>query len=299
MALYNNIKVKAYGKINLLLDIVGRRDDGYHMLNTVMQTVSLYDTLEISLDESADEGIELVCDKEGFPLDNTNLIWKAAELFKEHADIKFGGKLTVKVEKDLPSQAGMGGGSADAAAMLKSLNTFYGTLIDDDELCELGTKLGADIPFCIKGGTRLCQGVGEITNKLPSPECAFVIIKPDVSVSTPEAYKRYDALKAPRRCDLDYFLKALASGNIFSTSIYLFNIFEDVIDLPEVTKAKKRLRECGALASLMTGSGSAVFGVFENKEYAAEAASRLEQEYDFCKVCTPMNKSFDIVWVNK
>ena len=299
MALYNNLKVKAYGKVNLLLDIVGRRDDGYHMLNTVMQTVSLYDTLELSLDENDDEGIELVCDKEGFPLDNTNLIWKAAELFKDFAHINYGGKLTVKVEKNLPSQAGMGGGSADAAAMLKAMNTFYGTLIYEDDLCDLGAKLGADVPFCIKGGTRLCQGVGEIMNKLPSPECAFVIIEPNVSVSTPEAYRRYDLLKEPRRCDLDYFLKALASGNIFSTSIYLFNIFEDAIDLPEVSQAKQRLRECGALASLMTGSGSAVFGVFENKDYAAQAAARLEQEYDFCKVCTPTDKSYDLVWVNK
>lgn len=299
MALYNNIKVKAYGKINLLLDIIGRREDGYHMLNTVMQTVSVYDTLELSIDADSPEGIEIVCDKEGFPLDSSNLIWKAAELFKEYTDITFGGKLIVKVEKNLPSQAGMGGGSADCAAMLKAMNTFFCTLKDEDELCELGAKLGADVPFCIKGGTRLCQGIGEITNKLPSIDCAFVIVKPDVSVSTPEAYKRYDLMKSPPRSHLDYFLKSLASGNVFSTSIYLFNVFEAAIDQPEIAQAKQTLKEAGALNTLMTGSGSAVFGVFENEKYAEQAAAKLSGKYNYCEVCVPVKSGYELMWVNR
>ena len=299
MALYNNLKVKAYGKVNLLLDIIGRREDGYHMLNTVMQTVSLYDTLELSLDESAPEGIEIVCDKEGFPLDKSNLIWKAAELFKEFAHIRFGGKLIVKVEKNLPSQAGMGGGSADCAAMLRAMNTFFGTLIDEDDLCDLGAKLGADVPFCVKGGTRLCQGVGEIMNLLPSLDCGFVIVKPDVSVSTPEAYRRYDLLKDPPRSNLDYFLRSLSTGSVFSTSIYLFNVFETAIDLPEIAQAKQALKEAGALNSLMTGSGSAVFGVFETEEYAKTAAQKLKDRYAYCEVCKPLKSSYELMWVNR
>ena len=299
MALYNNIKVKAYGKINLLLDIIGRREDGYHMLNTVMQTVSVYDTLELSIDADSPEGIEIVCDKEGFPLDSSNLIWKAAELFKEYTGITFGGKLIVKVEKNLPSQAGMGGGSADCAAMLKAMNTFFCTLKDEDELCELGAKLGADVPFCIKGGTRLCQGIGEITNKLPSIDCAFVIVKPDVSVSTPEAYKRYDLMKSPPRSHLDYFLKSLASGNVFSTSIYLFNVFEAAIDQPEIAQAKQTLKEAGALNTLMTGSGSAVFGVFENEKYAEQAAANISGKYNYCEVCVPVKSGYELMWVNR
>ena len=298
-ALYNNIKVKAFGKVNLLLDIVGRREDGYHILNTVMQSVSLYDTLELSLDETAPEGIEIVCNKEGFPLDSSNLIWKAAELFKEFSHIQFGGKLIVKVEKNLPSQAGMGGGSADCAAMLRAMNTYFGTLIDEDDLCMLGAKLGADVPFCIKGGTRLCQGVGEIMNLLPSLDCGLVIIKPDVSVSTPEAYRRYDLLRNPPRSNLDYFLKALASGNVFSTSIYLFNVFETAIDLPEVNEAKQALKEAGALNTLMTGSGSAVFGVFETEAYAKDAAAKLEGKYGYCQVCTPTKSAYELMWVNR
>lgn len=299
MALYNNIKVKAYGKINLLLDIIGRRQDGYHMLNTVMQTVSVYDTLELSVDADSPEGIEIICDKEGFPLDSSNLIWKAAEMFKEYTGISFGGKLIIKVEKNLPSQAGMGGGSADCAAMLKAMNTFFCTLKDEDELCELGAKLGADVPFCIKGGTRLCQGVGEITNKLPSIDCAFVIVKPDVSVSTPEAYKRYDLMKSPPRSHLDYFLKSLASGNVFSTSIYLFNVFEAAIDLPEIADAKQALKDAGALNTLMTGSGSAVFGVFENEDLAKDAAAKLEGKYSYCEVCIPVKSGYELMWVNR
>ena len=299
MALYNNIKVKAYGKINLLLDIIGRRQDGYHMLNTVMQTVSVYDTLELSVDADSPEGIEIICDKEGFPLDSSNLIWKAAEMFKEYTGISFGGKLIIKVEKNLPSQAGMGGGSADCAAMLKAMNTFFCTLKDEDELCELGAKLGADVPFCIKGGTRLCQGVGEITNKLPSIDCAFVIVKPDVSVSTPEAYKRYDLMKSPPRSHLDYFLKSLASGNVFSTSIYLFNVFEAAIDLPEIADAKQALKDAGALNTLMTGSGSAVFGVFENEDLAGDAAAKLEGKYSYCEVCIPVKSGYELMWVNR
>lgn len=298
MAIYDNITVRAYGKLNLLLDIVGTRSDGYHMLNSVMQSVSLYDTLKISLEEG-EEGIEIRCDKEGFPLDESNLIWKAAIAFKEHTNIEFGGKLVVEVEKNLPSQAGMGGGSADCAAMLKALNTFYGTLLDEDELCEIGAPLGADVPFCIMGATRLCQGIGEIMHKLPSPECWFVVVKPDVSVSTPEAYKKYDRLKNPKRSQLENFLQALAAHNLYSVSIYLFNILEEAVALKEIDEAKARLKECGALNSLMTGSGSAVFGVFAKEEYARSAAEKLKEEYGYCEVCCAVKESYEFISVNK
>lgn len=298
MAIYDNITVRAYGKLNLLLDIVGVRDDGYHMLNSVMQSVSVYDTLKFSVEEG-EEGIEIRCDKEGFPLDESNLIWKAAEAFKEHTNIEFGGKLVVEVDKQLPSQAGMGGGSSDAAAALKALNTFYGTLLDEDELCEIGTLLGADVPFCIMGGTRLCQGIGEIMHKLPSPECWFVIVKPEVSVSTPQAYKKYDRLKNPRRSQLENFLQALAAHNLYSVSIYLFNILEDAVALKEIDEAKAKLNEYGALSSLMTGSGSAVFGVFAKEEYARSAAEKLKDEYGYCEVCSTIKESYKFISVNK
>ncbi|MBR1863391.1 MAG: 4-(cytidine 5'-diphospho)-2-C-methyl-D-erythritol kinase [Ruminococcus sp.] len=297
--LYKNLTVRAYGKLNLLLDIVGVRDDGYHMLNTVMQHVSLFDTLHLEVEEGGEEGIELICDKEGFPLDSSNLIWKAAEAFKAHTGISYGGRLRVTVDKQLPSQAGMGGGSADCAAMLKAMNTLYGTLLDEDVLSEIGLKLGADVPFCLQDGTRLCQGVGEIMHSLPSPECWFTVIKPEVSVSTPEAYKAYDRLEAPPRSQLDNFLRALASGNIYSFCIYLFNVLEEAVDLPEVRRARERLRDCGALAALMTGSGSAVFGVFAREEHAMAAAKSLEKEYGYCRVCRPVKEGYGFVSVDR
>ena len=298
MALYNTLKAKAYGKLNLLLDIVGQREDGYHILNTVMQSVSAYDTLELSLEEG-EEGFEIICDKQGFPLDSTNLIWKAADVFKERTGIRYGGKLKVKVEKNLPSMAGMGGGSADCAAMLKAMNTYFGTLLDEDLLLEMGAKLGADVPFCLMGATRLCQGIGDIMHKLPSPDCAFLVVKPEISISTPEAYKAYDRLKDPKRCQLDYFLQTLASGNMYAMSIYLFNVLEYAINKEEIIEAKTKLKKSGALNSLMTGSGSAVYGVFSTVEYARQAQQELKGDYAYCEVCTPVKQPYELMWVNR
>lgn len=293
MAIYKSLKFRAYGKINLMLDVVGIRNDGYHMLNTVMQSIDLYDEMELSIEDG--EGIEIRCDKEGFPLDSNNLIWKAVDAFKEHTKTELGGKLIITVDKRLPSMAGMGGGSADCAAMLNALNTFYGTMLDSDEIVNIAAELGADVPFCVKGGTRLCQGIGEIMHKLPSPQCAFLIIKPDISVSTPEAFKAYDKIVNPQRCQLDNFLKALSSGKLLSMCIYMFNVLEYAAQLPEIALAKQRLKESGALSSMMTGSGSAVFGVFENEEYAKEAAEKLKGEYGYCEVCKPIKHGYEML----
>ena len=194
MVTCSNLKIKAYGKINLALDIVGKRDDGYHILNTVMQSVSCFDLLDFTLSEG--EGIELTCKLDSFPKGEDNIITKAYHAFADFTHIDFGCKITVNVEKNLPSQAGMGGGSADAAATLRALDFMFDTRLTDEQLCSIGVALGADVPFCITGGTRLCQGVGEIMSNLPSPDCAFVIIKPDVGISTPEAFKKYDDLNA-------------------------------------------------------------------------------------------------------
>ena len=260
MALYNKCTAKAYGKLNLMLDIVGRRNDGYHLLNTVMQSVSCYDLLEVSLEEG--EGIEIQCDKEGFPCDESNLIWKACTAFFTSTKTEPEGKIIIKVQKNLPSMAGMGGGSADCATMLGILNVMYGKFLDDEELCEIGVKLGADVPFCICGGTRLCQGIGEKTFRLPTPECYFVVVKPDTSISTAEAYHKFDSLKKSGRGELDLFLHALASKNIYRCCAHMSNVLADVSENEKIEKAKNDLIKQGAVTSMMTGSGSAVFGVF-------------------------------------
>lgn len=297
MAAYNNITVKAYGKLNLLLEIAGRQSDGYHVLNTVMQSVSCYDLLDISLQQGS--GIEIICNKEGFPCDETNLIYKACTSFQEFTGIDFGGKISVKVEKNLPSMAGMGGGSADCAAMLTALNVMYNTFLDEEKLCEIGVKSGADVPFCITGGTRLCQGIGDKIHKLITPECYFVVIKPDVSISTAEAYRRYDALENHPCHSTDMFLKALASGNIYSICLAMNNVLELALESEkeEIDKAKQVLMKQGALTSLMTGSGSAVFGVFTDKESAEYALNCIHQEenYSYAALCEPVKKGCEII----
>lgn len=295
MALYNNITVKAYGKINLLLDIPGLRNDGYHQLNTVMQSVSCFDLLRISL-TTMGSGIEIICDKEDFPCNENNLIWKACIAFKEYTKIDFGGKLTIKVKKNLPSQAGMAGGSADCAATLHALNKMYAANLDEEELCEIGVKLGADVPFCITGGTRLCQGIGEITHKLPSPKCCFIIVKPNVSISTPEAFKKFDLLTNPPRANLDMFLRSLATNNIYSQCLHMFNVLELATNFEEIKLAKEELMNIGAINALMTGSGSAVFGVFNDLEFAKSSLNKLS-DYAYKVVCEPVKSGWELMEV--
>lgn len=293
MAAYNNITLKAYGKINLMLDIFGRQKDGYHFINTVMQSVSCYDLINVALKPGA--GIEIICEKDGFPTDETNLIWKACNAFKEHTGIDFGGKLYIKVEKNLPSMAGMGGGSADCAAMLRALDIMYNTFLDDEELCKIGVTLGADVPFCLMGGTRLCEGVGDKMHKLPSPECCFVIVKPEVGISTAEAYQKYDSITNPPKCNQDAFFKALAKGNIYSVCLNMMNVLELAAeDKEEIKTAKDKLMKCGAINSLMTGSGSAVFGVFKD-EFGAKDALKDLSEYDYKVICKPVKSGVEVI----
>lgn len=286
------LKVKAYGKLNLMLDIVGKRQDGYHTLNSVMQSVDLYDVLDITLSEG--EGVEILCDKEGFPCDESNLIWKAIAAFQKHTGIDYGRKITVKVEKNLPSMAGMGGGSSDCAAMLSALNFMYGTNLLDDELGRVGVTVGADVPFCLVGGTQLCQGIGEIVHRLPSPPCKFLIIKPDIGISTPEAYKAYDRIVNPQRCSTDVFVKSLGSGNIYSLCANMFNALEYAFCPEEIQKAKDDLRRAGALQTLMTGSGSAVFGVFDNDDALQRAYDSIEG-YSYKQMCSPVRKGCEFI----
>ena len=288
----DKLRVKAYGKINLMLDIVGKRQDGYHILNTVMQSVDCYDLLEIELTDG--EGIELICDKEGFPLDEHNLIYKAITAFQKHTGIDYGKRISVKVEKNLPSMAGMGGGSSDCAAMLNALNFMFGTNLADDELGRVGVTIGADVPFCLVGGTQLCQGIGEIVHRLPSPECKFLIIKPDIGISTPEAYKAYDSIVNPQRCPIDVFVKSLGSGNIYSLCANMFNALEYAHCPEEVSKAKNDLKRAGALQTLMTGSGSAVFGIFDNDDAIQRAYDSIDG-YVYKSICSPVRKGCEFV----
>lgn len=297
MAKYSSAKVVAFGKLNLMLDIVGINADGYHELETVMQSVDVYDTLTLCRNRSGQN--EILCDKTGFPCDSTNLIWKAIDAFEKFTGIKTGG-ITASVEKRLPSMAGMAGGSADCAATLCALDAMFDTKLKRSQLCEIGVTLGADVPFCIVGGTQLCRGVGEKMTELSMmPWCAFVVVKPDVSVSTPAAFKKYDSLKNVPKCNTKAFVNGLMesyeSKGLQKMCKHLFNALEYAANEEKIETAKKKLLDAGALGSLMTGSGSAVFGVFENPSKAQLALEKIKNDYPQAWQCTPVDKGIQII----
>lgn len=284
----DTISIKTPAKINLLLDIVGKRPDGYHTLRSVFQSVGIYDTLEISLNDSGK--ITISCDTEGVPTDSSNLVWKACDAFFRFSGIESCG-VHIDLEKKIPSMAGMGGGSSDCAAALIGLNRLFKTDYDIDTLCDIGEKLGADVPFCLTGGTVLCEGIGEILTPLPDfPECYIAVAKPEAAVSTPECYKKFDQLEIGEKANLDDMIAALVVSDLSGISNNLYNSLEAAADLEEVSEIKEAMVSCGALGALMTGSGSAVFGIFENKRDAKDCVKQLSESCPFTAVVKPVSE---------
>lgn len=269
----------AFAKINLTLDVLEKRADGYHDIRSVMQTVSLRDDVELELDTG--KPWELICDKPEIPTDGTNLAWKAARVFFD----AMGGEpdgLTIRITKRIPAQAGLGGGSADAAAVLRALNRHRGYPLSVYALCELGAKVGSDVPFCVLCGTALAEGRGERLTKLPdAPEMFYVICKPSFSVSTPDLYARLDAENPTERPDTTAMRAALQKGDLTLIGKNLCNRFEPLVlsAYPELNYIKSVLMTYGAYGALMSGSGSAVYGIFDSFEYAAVACSMLKENY--------------------
>lgn len=261
--------INAYAKINLSLALTGVREDGYHTLHTVMQTVSLYDVLEV---EKADS-IEFACSLASLNGEN-NLCVKAAKAFFAAAGCSGGARIIL--EKHIPTGAGLGGGSADAAAVLLALNDLYGTPLSMEELLALGATLGADVPFCLHGGKCLCTGIGEILTPLPpGAPLTLVIAKGKDGLSTPEMYRRMDAVR-------DTWSDPAREG--------YFNDFQAVAEavLPDVAHLRRRLTELGAEVSMMTGSGSAVFGIFAEATSAELCAEVLRSEGFFASLCVTL-----------
>lgn len=290
------VTVRAFGKLNLFLDITGRRADGYHLLQTVMQSVSVFDVLTFELSEGI--GTELVCSEPSFPCDSRNLIWKAIDAFYAYTGTERRGKVTVTVEKNIPSMAGMAGGSADCAAALAAMDILCGTGLDITQLCEIGIKLGADVPFTLTGGTVLCEGIGERLTVLPKlPELYFAVVKPDVGISTPEAYRLFDSCGKSGAKSYESFEKALRSGSAREIADGIYNALEVAADIDEINTAKKQMLENGAHSSMMTGSGSAVFGIFESEEQAQMCVDSMSG-YSFAKVLTPVGKGWEIAAIN-
>lgn len=278
----------AYAKLNLTLDVLGKREDGFHDLRSVMQTVSVRDDIEI--DVGTGKPWCLKCDKEGIPSDETNLAWKAAKVFCQalHKDPD---GLEIRITKRIPSQAGMGGGSADAAAVLRALNEHYGSPLSIGALAELGGQVGSDVPFCVVGGTCMCEGRGELLRKLPDmPDCIFVICKPDFSVSTPELYQKIDQTAIAQRPDQLAVESGLLAGDLEKVAHNLCNVFDPVVtqDHLELNYIKSLFHQYGAVGYQMTGSGSAVFAVVSEFEIAAVICNMLKSTYPDVFICKPV-----------
>ena len=280
------IKLKAPAKINLSLDVRGRRPDGYHELATVMQTVDLYDTITLTDNDSGE--VTVSCNYEGVPCDERNICVKAANRFFEACRLPVSG-VHIDIDKTIPTQAGLAGGSSDGAAVIMGLNALFGTGLTPKEMLDIGERIGADVPFCIEGGTKLCTGIGATMHKLPSLHGVHIVIcKPDtVSVSTAEAYQKVDAL-APHPCYTDEMVKALYSRDLFMITSTIFNDFELALQIPEVNEIKKRMLQAKANGVGMSGSGSAVFGVFASESRAKKCRDALKADYPETFLCKPI-----------
>lgn len=273
----DKVNERAYGKINLSLDVLGRRANGYHDVSMVMQTVDLYDVITLRK-LSYRDGIILTTDVDNIPLDEGNIVYKAIKLVKEEYGIDIG--VSADIKKHLPVAAGMGGGSADAAATLRGMNTLFGLGIKSERLEELGVRLGADVPFLIKGGIALAEGIGEKLTALPAfPDCGLVIVKPNVSVSTKEVYEAFDSLTEVVHPDIKKLTDSLGKEDLRYIVKLLGNVLEDVTIKKHgiIDEIKRSLLENGAVFSMMTGSGPTVFGIFENEEKAVMAGERLSE----------------------
>ena len=217
----------AFAKLNLTLDVLGKREDGYHNIKSIMQTISIRDDVEI--DVGTGEPWTLECSQEGIPTDERNLAWKAAKVYCDGLKKDPNG-LTIRITKRIPSGAGMGGGSADAAAVLRALNRHYGSPLSILALAELGAQVGSDVPFCVLCGTAMCEGRGELLRKLPDmPDCVFVECKPEFSVSTPELYKKIDQVAIPRHPDHMAMESALLAGDVAKVADLIYNVFDPVV----------------------------------------------------------------------
>ena len=269
----------ALAKINLTLDVLGKRGDGYHDLQSIMQTISIRD--DITLHLGTGEPWKLVCDKDWVPTDERNLAWKAAKVFFETLGTDPNG-LAIEIVKRIPGEAGLGGGSADAGAVLRALNRYYDSPLSVYALCELGAQVGSDVPFCTLCGTAMVEGRGERLRKLPDiPEMFFVVCKPDFSVSTPELYQKLDETAIAHRPDQRAMEAAIAKGDLAEIADKLGNVFEPVVISQhlELNYIKSILNSYGSYGQQMTGSGSAVFGIFDSFEYAAVACTMLKDNY--------------------
>ena len=272
------MKIRAYAKVNISLDVVGKREDGYHLLRMIMQNIDLYDEIIV---EKNNKDIIIECNKNYVPTDSRNLAYKAAIAFKERYNIAEGVK--IKIFKNIPVSAGLAGGSTDAATVLKIMNKLFEVNASDEELMELGLKLGADVPYCIKGGTALCEGIGEIITPLnPFKNKIIVLVKPSFGVSTKEVYKNFNMEKVKKHPETEELIKAMDEDNLRYVAYNMKNLLENVtlkkhkvlIDL------KEEMNKYGAINSMMSGSGPTVFAFFDDMLKAQKCFEKMKEKYN-------------------
>ena len=270
------MRLKALAKINLGLDVLRRKEDGYHEVKMIMQTINLHD--QIHMRKIKEDEIRIRTNLHYLPNNENNLAYKAAKILKDEFDIK--GGVTINLKKVIPVAAGMAGGSSDAAAVLFGMNKMYGLGLSMQELMDRGVKLGADVPYCIMRGTALAEGIGEKLTKLPAmPKCHILIAKPPISVSTKFVYENLHAndLKPEDHPPVDVQVEALKEGDLKKLVANMGNVLERVTvpEYPVINELKQMMLDCGALGSMMSGSGPTVFGIFENEEDAKAAFDKI------------------------
>ena len=278
----------AFAKINLTLDILDKRPDGYHDIKSLMQTISIRDDIEIDLDTG--KPWVLHCTKEGIPTDERNLAWKAAKLYFDTIGKDPNG-LEIRITKRIPTEAGLGGGSADAAAVLRALNRHYNNPLSILALAELGSFVGSDVPFCVVCGTAMVEGRGEKLRKLPDlPPCCFVVCKPPFASSTPELYKKLDETTIAKRPDHQAMESALLAGDLGKIAENIWNVFDPVVteEHLELNYIKSIFNSYGSVAQQMTGSGSAVFAIVQDFEFAAVICNMLRDNYPDVFIAMPV-----------
>ncbi len=274
------ITKKAYAKVNLALDVLRRREDGYHEVKMIMQNLDIYDELTFSVYENgtqpSNRKITITTNKEGIPTDSSNLIYKAVELMFDEYGIE--AEIDIHLTKNIPVEAGMAGGSTDCAATLHAINELFNLGADTKKLMELGVKLGADVPYCVMAKTALSEGIGEVLTPVePLKDCYVLVVKPPISVSTKMVYTNLNANELEKHPDVDGMIEALKISDLSGVASRMENVLETVtVHMhPEIETIKKAMKEKGALNAIMSGSGPTVFGIFDDEEVAKMAAEHI------------------------
>lgn len=268
-----SMEIKAYAKINLSLDVLGKRPDGYHDVKMIMQQIDLFD--EVKVTESEEKGIRIETNLHCLPVDSSNIAYKAAQMIMDEYRIEKGLKITIK--KNIPVAAGLAGGSTDAAAVLKGLNEMWQLNMTLDELMKRGRQLGADVPFCILGGCALAEGIGEILTPIQGPDFLVVLSKPPIGVSSGAVYQKLDLKEVKEHPDTDVLISAIKENRINDIPSNMVNVLENVTlkEYPIVMYTKNIMTQCDPIAAIMSGSGPTVFGIFNNREKAEYAYQKL------------------------